>query len=77
VVKLEYTVYQLAACWAIRGSNPGASVVKVFACWPLEPKIAGSLPTEVVGFFVMEKSTARSTIGRERTIEHNEHETNK
>jgi hypothetical protein len=41
------------------------------------PKIAGSLPTESVGFFVMEKSTARSTIGRERTIEHKEHETNK
>jgi hypothetical protein len=34
------------------------------------PKIAGSLPTEAVGFFVKEKSTARSTIGRERTIEH-------
>jgi hypothetical protein len=46
-------------------------------CWPLEPKIAGSLPTEAVGFFVMEKSTARSTIGREWTIEHKEHETNK
>jgi hypothetical protein len=29
-------------------------------CWPLEPKIAGSLPTEAGGFFIMEKSKARS-----------------
>jgi hypothetical protein len=28
---------------------------------PLVPKIAGSLPTEAVGFFLMEKSTACST----------------
>jgi hypothetical protein len=49
----------------------------VLASGTQDRKIAGSLPTEAVGFFVMEKSTARSTIGRERTIEHKEHETNK
>jgi hypothetical protein len=46
------------------GFDLAASVVYGFACWPLEPKIAGSLPTEAVGFFIMEKSTARSTIGQ-------------
>jgi hypothetical protein len=29
-----------------------------FACWPLVPKIAGSLPTEAVGFFRLGKFTA-------------------
>jgi hypothetical protein len=44
----------------------------------LEPKIAGSLPTEAVGFFINgEKSTARNRIGREWTIEHKAHKTNK
>jgi hypothetical protein len=39
---------------------------------------SGSLPTEAVGFFINgEKSTARNTIGRERTIEHKVHERNK
>jgi hypothetical protein len=27
-------------------------------CWPLVPKIAGSLPVEAVGFFSGEKSSA-------------------
>jgi hypothetical protein len=30
----------------------------VFSCWPLVPKIAGSLPTEAVGIFRLEKFTA-------------------
>ena len=29
------------------------------ACWPLVPKFAGSNPTEAVGFFRAEKSSAR------------------
>jgi hypothetical protein len=33
-------------------------LVTRLACWPLVPKIAGSLPTEAVGFFRLEKSTA-------------------
>jgi hypothetical protein len=29
------------------------------ACWPLEPKVAGSNPAETVGFFRVKKSSAR------------------
>jgi hypothetical protein len=29
------------------------------ACWPLEPKFAGSNPAEAVGFFRAKKSPAR------------------
>jgi hypothetical protein len=29
------------------------------ACWPLEPKVAGSNPDEAVGFFRARKSSAR------------------
>jgi hypothetical protein len=29
------------------------------ACWPLEPKVAGSNPAEAVGFFRAKKSPAR------------------
>jgi hypothetical protein len=28
------------------------------ACWPLEPKVAGSIPAETVGFFRAKKSSA-------------------
>jgi hypothetical protein len=40
------------------GIESAASVVYGFACWPLVPKIAGSLPTEAVGFFRLGKFTA-------------------
>jgi hypothetical protein len=32
------------------------------------PKMAGSLPTEAVGFFLLEKCTACSTIGYKRPL---------
>jgi hypothetical protein len=35
-----------------------STLLTVLACWPLVLKIAGSLPTEAVGFFRLEKSTA-------------------
>jgi hypothetical protein len=36
--------------------------------WPLVPKIPGSLPTEAVGFFLLEKATACSTIRYKRQL---------
>jgi hypothetical protein len=39
-----------------------------FDCWPLVPKIEGSLPTEAFGTFLLEKSTACSTIGYKRPL---------
>jgi hypothetical protein len=60
------------------GARGGAVVEALRYNRKVSGSIAGSLPTEAVGFFVNgEKSTARNTIGRERTIEHTVHETNK
>jgi hypothetical protein len=50
-----------------RGIDLAASVVYGFACWPLVPKIAGSLPTETVGFFLLEKSTVCRPSSNTRT----------
>jgi hypothetical protein len=47
--------------------GPGCSVGIATDCGLDGPgMIAGSLPTEAVGFFIMEKSTARSTIGHNK-----------
>jgi hypothetical protein len=35
------------------------------ACWPLVPKIAGSLPAEGVGFFSGDKILSMPSFGRE------------
>ena len=34
------------------------------ACWPLEPKFAGSNPTEAVGFFKGEKNPQHAFLRR-------------
>jgi hypothetical protein len=37
---------------------PSKTFKLLLACWPLEPKVAGSNPAEAVGFFRAKKSSA-------------------
>jgi hypothetical protein len=45
--------------WTTTTLHTEVDVIALFSgCCPLVPKIAGSLPTEAVGFFRLEKFTA-------------------
>ena len=45
-------------------------MVQWLACWPLVPKIAGSIPAEAVGFFGQKKSTACLHWGGSKAVSH-------